>query len=145
MTDKLPWMCSIPDCERKRTGTLDICETHRAAQAKKERKATEPKKERAYLQRGGPPKKVSDKRAAQLKDYNSQVEEWKKDKTCLMCDWEGLKKPCEHAHHSAGREGDRLLDFTKLVPLCAKHHIWATEHSKEAIELGISLPRNQTV
>lgn len=44
MTEKLPWMCSIDDCERKRTGSLDICETHRAAQAKEKMEESKPEK-----------------------------------------------------------------------------------------------------
>lgn len=131
----IPGYCSEPGCDRPATRT-GKCSTCMQIERDKERKKNRPQKEPTYLN------KVSDKRSIQLQQYNSKVERWKKGKNCLMCDWEGVKKPCEHAHHQEGREGNRLLDFTKIVPLCAKHHIWVTEHSKEAIELGISLPRN---
>jgi hypothetical protein len=89
------------------------------------------------------PKKNSDKREEQMKLYLKKASLWKKGKTCLMCDWEGKKNTDVTPHHQKGREGELLLDFSKIIPLCPKHHAWATEHSKEAIELGISLPRNQ--
>lgn len=139
MTDKLPWQCSVSDCERPKVGGLDVCMSHLQADSKEKREASKPVKPVKPL------RKASVKRQKQLDEYNAQVKEWKKGKICVMCDWEGKTKPCEHAHHPAGREGGRLLNFTELIPLCAKHHIWVTEHSKEAIELGISLPRNGKV
>lgn len=87
-------------------------------------------------------KKNSDKRAEQMKLYLKKAAIWKKGKICLMCDWEGKNNTDVTPHHQQGRGGDLLLDFKKIVPLCLKHHVWVTEHSKEAIELGISLPRN---
>lgn len=143
--EKLSWMCTVDDCERPKVGGLDVCMSHKQAQSKQERIDSAPVKPSTPLRRGSPPKKQSDKRAGQVNEYNAKVKKWKEGKTCVMCDWEGLKRPCEHAHHPAGREGERLLNFAELVPLCAKHHIWVTDHSKEAIELGISKPRNATI
>lgn len=141
--------CQHPDCNHTRLtpveGSTEFCATRNAMIRKQERIDNAPVKPLTGLRRGSPPKKQSDKRAAQVNEYNAKVKKWKEGKTCVMCDWEGLKKPCEHAHHPAGREGERLLNFSELVPLCAKHHIWVTEHSKEAIELGISKPRNATI
>ena len=84
----------------------------------------------------------SDKRAEQESLFAKKVAVWKKGKVCVMCDWEGKKNTNITPHHKQGRDGDLLLDFTKIIPLCVKHHGWATEHSNEAIALGISLPRN---
>lgn len=137
---RLPGYCRVKGCERPRVGSLKVCESHRKLSADEKKLKIE--KPLTGLRRSGKPKPVSEKRKGQLDEYNAKVKKWKEGKTCVMCDWEGLKKPCEHAHHPAGREGERLLNFAELVPLCAKHHIWVTEHSKEAIELGVSLPRN---
>lgn len=53
--------------------------------------------------------------------------------------------PCGQAsdqvHHMAGREGWRLLDMERWLALCAHCHRFATEHPREAIEAGVSLPR----
>lgn len=89
-------------------------------------------------------KKASDHRANQLAKYNAEVEKWKKGKCCVMCDWEGKKNTNITCHHMQGKEGALLLDKSKWVPLCIVHHVWVSEHSKEAIELGISLLRNST-
>lgn len=91
-----------------------------------------------------PIRKNSKSREAQMNEYLKKVAKWKKGKICLMCDWEGKKNTDISCHHMGGKEGALLLDHTKWIPLCFTHHTWATEHSKEAIELGISLPRNST-
>lgn len=87
--------------------------------------------------------KTSDKREEQMKLYLKKASVWLKGKVCLMCDLEGKKNTDVQPHHKQGREGDLLLDFSKIIPLCPKHHAWATEHSKEAIALGVSIARNQ--
>lgn len=43
-------------------------------------------------------------------------------------------------HHMAGR-GAALLDESRWLPLCRDHHAYVTEHPREAIERGWSLPR----
>lgn len=45
-------------------------------------------------------------------------------------------------HHKAGRTGSLYLDVSKWLAICHECHTWATEHSKEAIEMGISERRN---
>lgn len=137
--DKLPWQCEVDQCENPRMGTLTMCASHLQALRKDKRELSKPVKERKSL------KKVSDKRKPELDRYNREVAIWKRGRYCRMCEWAGLMKHCDHAHHAAGREGKLLMDKSKWVPLCGLHHIWVTEHSKEAIELGISLPRNQTI
>lgn len=136
----LPGYCSIDGCERPRLSGLEVCYSHNKLENDKGKLQIE--KPVKPLQRGGPPKRVSDKRQEQNDVYFKMVEEWRVGKICVMCDWGGKKNTNITPHHQEGREGERLKDFTKIIPLCIKHHNWATEHSKEAIELGISLPRN---
>lgn len=129
--------CIEPGCDRWALSTSPYCMSHLQAQSKEKRMDSQP----TVAQR--PLKRISSTRRPDVDRYNREVSIWKRGKICLMCEWDGLKKPCEHCHHAQGREGALLLDKSKWVPLCAKHHIWVTEHSKEAIALGISLPRNQ--
>lgn len=44
-------------------------------------------------------------------------------------------------HHKAGRVGDLFLDTSKWAPVCAEHHRYITEHPREAVARGWSLPR----
>lgn len=44
-------------------------------------------------------------------------------------------------HHKEGRTGENYLDKTKWLAGCHQCHQWATDHPKEAIELGFSLKR----
>lgn len=44
-------------------------------------------------------------------------------------------------HHKEGRTGKNYLDITKWLAGCHSCHQWATDHPKEAIELGFSLKR----
>jgi len=52
---------------------------------------------------------------------------------------------CTHVatevHHKEGRTGENYLDKTKWLAGCHQCHQWATDHPKEAIELGFSLKR----
>ncbi len=45
-------------------------------------------------------------------------------------------------HHKKGRIGKLYLDTSKWLAICHECHTWATEFSKEAIEMGISEKRN---
>lgn len=51
------------------------------------------------------------------------------------------KKKATEVHHAAGRENDRLNDKAFWVAICRPCHRWITEHSAEAIELGLSVRR----
>lgn len=77
-----------------------------------------------------------------------EIEYAKLRKSWLLIHWqcEARVKECEvvgnHIHHMAGRSGDLLCDTEKWLVVCYKCHAWITEHSKEAIEMGLSLRRN---
>ncbi len=45
-------------------------------------------------------------------------------------------------HHKKGR-GKYHLDVTTWLSTCRQCHIWIEEHPKEAIELGLSIKRDQ--
>ena len=86
-----------------------------------------------------PPKpipKVSEHRKQELKEYaKDPIPEGQ------VCEFPGCSKKATDKHHPAGRQGKRLNGKKKY--LCRKHHDWITEHSKEAIEMGLSEFRNR--
>lgn len=61
-----------------------------------------------------------------------------------MCEFH-ITGICTHVatevHHKEGRTGENYLDKTKWLAGCHQCHQWATDHPKEAIELGFSLKR----
>lgn len=50
-------------------------------------------------------------------------------------------KMATEVHHKKGRVGDNYLNMTTWLAACHNCHHWITEHSKEAIELGLSTSR----
>jgi len=87
-----------------------------------------------------PIKKVSEKRANQ----NAEYLKLRRGYLALypMCEVEDCQNRSQDLHHQKGREGDLLLDTNYYMAVCRDHHIYYTEHSKEAIEKGISVSRN---
>lgn len=66
-----------------------------------------------------------------LLDYNQC-------KAQLSC----CRKYATEVHHKQGREGWILLIVRWWLPVCKPCHDHITEHSEEAIELGLSMQRN---
>ena len=130
---KLGWMCEIDDCENPKTGSLNICESHRIAQRKELRQLSKPIKVTRIKPRTA-------KRAAQEARYRKRLAVWILDKKCAVV---GCHRAATQCHHAKGREGDLLLNEEFWTPTCDPHHDYYTEHSKEAIEIGFSKPRNQ--
>lgn len=87
-----------------------------------------------------PVNKVSEKRAGQ----NAQYMKLRNEYLALypMCEVEDCDQRSQDVHHQRGKEGERLLDTNFFMAVCRNHHIYYTEHSKEAIEKGISVSRN---
>lgn len=54
----------------------------------------------------------------------------------------GCQGAANQVHHMAGRGGDLLTDTDKWLACCHNCHTWITEHSAEAVALGLSLRRN---
>jgi len=72
--------------------------------------------------------------------------------------WSPLHRKCEarlsgctviankSPHHMEGRDTvELLLDMSKWLAVCESCHGWITDHSKEAIAMGLSLRRNTPV
>lgn len=86
---------------------------------------------------------VSKKRAAELKQYTKQNRAYAAEgHPCAAADMEdetGLPcgGPATDTNHMAGKENKRLLTTEDRNRLCRAHHIWCTEHTARAIELGL--------
>jgi len=87
-----------------------------------------------------PVNKVSEKRAVQNAEYMKLRNEYLA--LYPMCEVEDCDQRSQDVHHQRGKEGERLLDTNFFMAVCRNHHIYYTEHSKEAIEKGISVSRN---
>ncbi len=98
------------------------------------------KQERAKPLIVKPVKKVSEKRAGQNAEYLKLRREYLA--LYPICECEDCEKRSQDIHHQMGKEGERLLDTNFFFAVCRDHHIYYTEHSKEAIEKGISVSRN---
>lgn len=128
------YLCSNDFCERVREGLTPFCSSCNLAQRKEERQA-----QKAALKVKTPIRKVGKKRQPELVAYNKDVKLFLIGKTCA---WPGCEAPATECHHSRGRENELLFAKQWWKPACNFHHRYATEHSREAIEVGFSLPRN---
>lgn len=125
-------ICQIPDCNRWEEGKTGFCASHNLERRRSERvKEVKPVKIR----------KVSPKRSKELAQY----ERLRKQYLSIhqVCEVVGCNKMAIQIHHQKGRENGLLLDVNYFMGICAEHHTFYTKHSKEAIELGYSVPRNQ--
>lgn len=83
-------------------------------------------------------KRVSDKRGREEREYSKLRKKFLNEHKICEC---GCGKEANDVHHSAGR-GKYFLDVTTWKALNRLCHIWATEHTAEAIEKGLSKRRN---
>jgi hypothetical protein len=82
-------------------------------------------------------RRQSKKRAALIRVYLQRREVWLLNNPwCVRCGGEATE-----IHHAAGRIAGRLIDVSGFRAMCHDCHVWATEHPKEAIARGFSLPR----
>ena len=125
--------CSTPDCENPIEGTTEFCASCNHARRKAEREAAKEKKR-------VPIRKVSPKRAEQNREYLKLRKEYLA--LYPVCEIEDCNLKAVDIHHQRGKEGARLLDTNFFFAVCRGHHTYFTEHSKEAIEKGVSLNRN---
>lgn len=135
---KPSYLCQNTDCERVREGLTPFCSSCNHANRKAERQA---QKDAAKVKK--PIKKVADKRAAQLREYAKLRKEYLS--LYPVCEEEGCQAPSVDIHHQRGKENERLLDTNFFLATCREHHNFYTEKSKEAIEVGFSLPRNTKI
>lgn len=91
--------------------------------------------------RNTPINKVSATQKIKNAAYNARVKEWKKEPENAMCCFPGCNMPVDDNHHAGGKIGPNLMDETKWKPLCRPHHIYVTDHSAEAVRLGLTESR----
>lgn len=86
-------------------------------------------------------KRVSNKRAKQLRLYNKQRKRILEDNNECKAKLPMCTNIATTIHHIAGRMGDRLNDEDNMIPLCMPCHEWVETHPKEAKQLGLSKSR----
>jgi len=75
-------------------------------------------------------KKVSSKRAKQLREYNKAKAEYFEDNpTCEIC-----SSPLIVLHHKKGRRGERLYDKEFFMSVCNADHAQIHAHPEWAYE-----------
>ena len=102
------------------------------------------------LRRGKPIRRVSKKRAAQLREYarlravylrqHPYCEVWLSergiDEYALHIPWVPFSARSTEIHHKAGRTGWRLNDTSQWLAVCREAHEWIHDHPAEARKRG---------
>lgn len=132
-------MCKLHNCH---DNDCYDCK-RRAERAKKKPLKRTPLKKKVYKI-----KPRSTKRAKQEQEYNKKRKKILAERPICECgriDENGkvCDRPATEIHHQKGRIGSLLTDERYMLPINAECHIWATEHSKEAIAQGVSIRRNK--
>lgn len=147
MSDKLPWQCDEPECDRAREGNTTKCGTHnamarkaiRTAQVQSEKQAAQKatQREKSKERRPRVPQ-ISDKRRLQLVVYDKLRIPWLKGKKCEVC----KNNDASQVHHKAGKEGE-LLNYVKWwLPTDDECHKRIEMNPEWAKEMGFSISRN---
>jgi len=149
-------VCSHISCSNK-VFSKGLCRTHWLQKYGKPLKKTSIKKVIANnsntpKKARKPIKKISDKRAKELAIY-SNIRRERFEEALQKAKLIGLDYvPCEMNldvctkeatdwHHPSGRTNGKLLNKDGIL-CCRACHTYVTEHSKEAIEMGLSYRRN---
>jgi len=119
-------------CGNIAEGNTDYCASCNSFARRQERQATK-------SQIVKPVKKVTEKRAAQNREYLTLRKQYLE--LYPVCEVEDCHLKATEIHHQRGRENERLLDTNYFMAVCHKHHGEITEHSKEAEEKGYSVKR----
>ena len=77
-------------------------------------------------------KKVSSKRAEQLKTYKMVRINYLNDNYCCQ----RCSRPATEIHHTNGRNGDRLNDTEHFMAVCRNCHQYIHAHPQESRENG---------
>jgi len=130
----MPKICKHEGC-RNPVFSGEYCRNHQYYRTKSsDKKSANPKRNKR-------PNAVSKRKAEQNKEYghlrvifleNRPICEARLDFICTG--------PATEVHHKQGR-GKHLLDVDTWLAVCPSCHHWITEHSKEAIALGLSTSR----
>jgi hypothetical protein len=86
-------------------------------------------------------KSASEKRKIGLAQYKILRDVYMKDHPICEAGLDGCRKKATDIHHQKGR-GANLNEVAHWIAVCRPCHNWITEHSAEAIELGLSERRN---
>lgn len=90
------------------------------------------------------PRKISENHASKLREYWVLRDKFLEENKECKIELPGCTKLSTDVHHTRGR-GIWLLVVEFFLPSCRKCHDWVTEHSKEAIEMGLSERRNTPI
>jgi hypothetical protein len=90
-----------------------------------------------------PIKPVADKRNKQNSEYSSIRKVHLGEIPFCELKLPGCTGTATEIHHMKGRIGSLLTNRGYFKSTCRSCHSWVTEHSKEAIELGLSLSRHK--
>lgn len=98
-----------------------------------------------------PIRPVSKKRARLLRERKKLTDSMKREGPvcCGFVVWEEDSRGVDMGYFCGRRaddlheivsraRGGSITDEANVIPLCRVHHIWVTEHPKEAAELGLS-------
>lgn len=85
--------------------------------------------------------RVSEKRSKEERIYSLKRLVYLKEHPMCEMHLPGCTQHAAEVHHMEGRTGENYLDTTKWKSGCHVCHVWVTDHSKEAIELGLSIKR----
>lgn len=88
------------------------------------------------------PNQISDQQKILNAIYKILAVELKPLNTKCQGNLSGCTHRATEIHHTAGRRGVRLIMSAYFKYLCHNCHRFCTEHSKEAKEIGLSLPIN---
>lgn len=84
----------------------------------------------------------SSKRRKEENKYNYEAKRFKSERPHCEARLPTCTGFTQDVHHMATRTNRNLLEKENWLPVCRNCHIWVTEHSKEAIELGLSKSRH---
>jgi hypothetical protein len=91
------------------------------------------------ITRKSPLKRVSDKRAGWLKEYDSLKRKLGDEQRCERCMSAILIGVTGDWHHPAGRR--TLEDLLTVIPLCRPCHDWVHAHASDAMAIGLLYPK----
>lgn len=77
---------------------------------------------------------ISDKRKANLKQYEKLKRVWLKGRKCC---YPGCNSLVVDVHHLRGRIGKLLCEQRYWLPLCRPHHDWVGRNPEEARKMGL--------
>ena len=84
--------------------------------------------------------KVSAKQKVKNEEYNAlKPAFFEENPNCKRCADKGLERPANDPHHTGGRTGKRLADFSKIIALCRQCHDWVHANPREAMKAGYKI------